>query len=342
LLERYNAANGRSATRGWVYVEGTPYDFGDLHNDIWEDKDGAFSDWVKVARAAQEDFPTGKILWPERFPAAELANIRKEMGEWMFSAQYLMKCIPEGDGLCDTKDVIFIPQEVISNILPTLRLHVTIDTSNMDPMKRGDYTVLTVGGFDRDGRLYIVDCRCGRFSPEAVVDMIFYFQKQYPHIIDYKMEADVHACMILPHLQRETSKRAVYPIVTPIKRDTQVSKQTRIKGLRPWFKQGIIRFNANLSLQVRQELLSEIAKFPSQSSGVHDDILDTLADLMQDGEGGVTLDVIADSPDMKFNQFGRQRPQNKFLGFAEEGVAKWLYGNEEANSVLRSQMTGVL
>jgi len=88
LLERYNAANGRPATRGWVYVEGTPYDFGDLHNDILEDKDGSYSDWVKVAKPAQDDYPNESILWPERFPAQELAKTRLEMGEWMF-------CTPE-------------------------------------------------------------------------------------------------------------------------------------------------------------------------------------------------------------------------------------------------------
>ena len=54
------------------------------------------------------------------------------------------------------------------------------------------------------------------------------------------------------------------------------------------------------------------------------------------------MDVIADSPDMKFAGFGTPRPQNRFLGFGEEGVSRWLYGNDEANSMERSGMTGVL
>lgn len=131
-------------------------------------------------------------------------------------------------------------------------------------------------------------------------------------------------------------------MIYPIKRDTHTSKQHRIRGLRPWFKQSIIRFSQDIPLNTKNELMDEVAQFPSQSSGVHDDILDTLADLMQNQEGdGVTYDVVADLPDEKFSQFGRQRGVDRFLGFGENGVAQWLYGPDPSGEQKRYP-TGVM
>ena len=322
LLERYSAKDGYPATRGFTFVEGTPYDFGDLHNKLMADKT-----WQKVIKPAQEDYPFGKILWPSRFPQEELDRMCKK-NQWLFSAQYLMKCVPQGDGLCDPKDVAFVKPEVIGSLMPTLRMHCTIDLAGMEVGRSGDYTVLTIGGFDRDGRLYIVDIRRGHFPPEEVIAHIFDIHHRYPQIIDFKIEKDAHARVLLPFLQREMSKLQRFPIMVPLKRDNHKSKQDRIRALRPWFKTGIIRFSGAIKESTQLELLSEIGKFPSQSYGVHDDILDTLADMMQNSEGGVTDDVVADAPDMKFAFFGKPRPKDRFLGFGEGGVAEWLYGND--------------
>lgn len=326
LLERYSARDGYPASKGFTYVEGTPYVFGDLHDMMLNNKEGLGEGYAKVWKPAAENYPTGKILWEARFPLVELEALRKRMGDWMFSSQYLMKCVPDGDGLCDPRDVAFVPGEHIRALLPRLRLHCTVDLAGMEPTKRGDYTVLTVGGFDHDGRLYIPEIHCGNYSPEQVIDLIFAIHRKYPNI-DFKVEKDAHARVLLPFLQREMSKRGRYPIVIALPRDTHTSKQHRIRGLRPWFKGGIIRFNNDLPISTKQELLDEIAQFPSESAGIHDDILDTLADQMQNADGdGVTYDVCADaSPDVT-SQFGQPRPRDRFMGFGEQGIAQWLYG----------------
>jgi predicted phage terminase large subunit-like protein len=253
-----------------------------------------------------------------------------------------MKCIPPTDGLCDPRDVVFVPVDVIRQLLPRLRLHVTIDLHGMEQSRDSDFTAMTLGGFDRDGRLYIIDCKLGRFTPEEVIKNIFELHRDYPQIIDFKIEKDAHARVLLPFLQREMSKRQRFPTVWPIPRDTHTSKKHRIRGLRPWFKAGILVFSQGLSAFVKTELLTEVARFPSESAGVHDDILDTLADQMQNQEGGLNVDVVADPPDIKTSIFGQQRPRERFMGFREgDGVSQWLYGNDEKEDGPRS-MTGVL
>ncbi len=256
------------------------------------------------------------------------------------SAQYLMKCVAQGDGLCDPKEIKFLSHSIVRELLPRLRLQCIIDLAGMEKTRDGDDTVLTVAGFDRDGRAIVPEIHCGQFAPEEVIGLMFDIKRRYPSLICFKIEKDSHARVLLPFLQREMSKRNIYLSIIEIKRDTHTSKQQRIRGLRPWLKNSLITFSDAIPLTTKQKLLDQVAQFPSQSSGVHDDILDTLADAMQDGEGGVTVDVVADPPDMKFGQFGVQRPPDRFLGFGEAGVSRWLYG-EDGKQDVRS-MTGLL
>lgn len=304
---------------GWIDVEGTRYDFGDLYGRLIDS--GTYR--ILIRPRVDED-----TVWPARFPVTELQRIEKEVGPYIFSCQYRNQPIPPEGGLCDPKEIVFIPRAVIRRLLPTLRIHCTIDLHGLEPARNdNDATALTVHGFDNDGRMYVFDIRHGRFTPHEVIWHIFNIHAMYPQLVDFKIEKDAHARVLLPFLQREASKRQRFPIVIPIKRDTHIAKQQRIKGLQSWFKAGIIRFAEDLV--PKTALVLEIMQFPSQSSGVHDDILDTLADAMQNQEGGVTDDVISSPYLDPREMFGLERPRNRFLGFAEGGSEEWLYGNEQ-------------
>ena len=316
LLERADV----SPYHGWTDVEGTRYDFGDLYGRLLQS-----GTWRTLVRPRDGE----ETVWPARFPVSELKRIEKEVGPQIFSAQYRNRPVPPEGGLCDPKDIVFVPRAAIANILPVLRLHGTIDLHGLEPAKNdNDATALTVHGFDRDGRMYVIDIRHGRFTPDQVIWHVFNIHQRYPSLIDFKIEKDAHARVLLPFLQREMTKRGRFPVVVPIKRDTHVSKQQRIRGLQPWFKSGIIRFADDLG--PKTELILEIMQFPSQSSGVHDDILDTLADAMQnsEGDGGVNVDVCADPYFDPKQMFGMEKPRDRFLGFGPGGEEQWLYGNE--------------
>jgi predicted phage terminase large subunit-like protein len=254
------------------------------------------------------------------------------------NCQYKNKPIPPEGGLCDASNIVFLSRRIISDLQPMLRLHCTIDLHGMEPASNdNDFTVLNVHGFDRDGRLYVVDIRRGRFTPDQVIWHVFDIHARFPRIVDYKIEKDAHARVLLPFLQREASKRQRFPTMVPIKRDTHTSKQQRIKGLQPWFKSGIIRFADDLAC--KSDIILEIMQFPSQSSGVHDDILDTLADAMQNQEGGVTDDVVSSQWFDPREIFGHEKPRDRFNGFNDDGSENWLY--DSGQKAVRSP-TGVM
>jgi hypothetical protein len=83
-------------------------------------------------------------------------------------------------------------------------------------------------------------------------------------------------------------KRGVRLPIVEIKRDNRTSKQQRIKGLQPFLANGAIRFASNMGHW--DKLKRQVLYFPKYT---HDDILDTMADALQNREGGITHEVMA-------------------------------------------------
>lgn len=327
LLERSKIA----PHHGWKDVEGTRYDFGDLYGKLIDSKS------YSVTLRPRDDEET---VWPERFPPEELKRIEKETGAYQYSCQMRNKPIPPEGGLCDPSEIVFVPRPVLAGIVPRLRLHCTVDLHGLEPAKNdNDFTVLNVHGFDADGRLYIVDVRRGRFTPSIFVWHWFDIMNRYPRLVDFKVEKVILWAALKATLQAEMQKRQKFACIVEIKRDTHTSKQQRIRGLQPWFKSGRIRFADDLV--PKSDILLEIMQFPSQSSGVHDDVLDTCADALQNEEGGTNVDVIPDYAEDPLARFGKERPRDRFMGFGENGVQQWLYGTEGDEREVRS-VTGVL
>jgi predicted phage terminase large subunit-like protein len=326
---------------GWMYVEGTPYDFSDLYNTIQDEEARRPADEHQWRVLVGDCFkPDNSALWATRLPLSKLRQLEIELGPYIFNCQYRCKPVPMGTGLASPAQIRFKPWPVLKTLLPMLRLHVTIDVAGMDPQSEGDYTVITLAGFDRDGRIYILEINRGHFSPFEVIEIIFKLHAAYPRIFDFKIEKDAHARVLLPFLQRECAKRQKFPNMVPMRRDNRVSKQHRIRGLQPWFAADppIIHFSD--SINCRADLISEITRFPAYS---HDDILDTLADQMQNREGdGVTADVYPDAPRETIPTAGPAALRSRFIGF-EPGTGRELWSDKPWVSDLggRDMRTGL-
>lgn len=312
---------------GWQIIEGTPYDFSDLYGekiDAWKKGD---KEWKVLVQGAELDEEKQITLWPTRFPWSELKAIQKEMGDYMYSCQYLCKPINPTGGLATQEQIKFIPRSYLRQLLPALRKHVTIDLHGMEAKDTSDYTVITLAGFDRDGRCFVLDIKRGHFTPFQVINLIFAIYSAYPDIVDFKIEKDAHARVLLPFLQREMSKRGRFPNIIAIPRSNQVSKKNRIWGLQPWFQGKVIVFADDIDCRI--DLIHEITSF-SNTSREHDDILDTLADQMQNREGGVMGDIIP-TPSYA-SSIPYEPPVDRFMGFDPiSREARWMRDQWESN-----------
>lgn len=337
LLERGPCA----PYHGWTDVEGTRYDHSDLYGDIILnlEKNPTEDTTTLIGKAIKDD---GSSLWPERFPKEELDAIMRQHGVWLFNSQYQNNPVDSIDGLCPEDKIQFFPRDMANRLLPYLRLHVTIDLHGMEPQtETNDSTVLTLAGFDRDGRMLVIDIQKGHFSPHQVIDHIFDLYRRYPQIIDFKIEKEAHARVLLPFLQREMFKRNLYPVMVAIKRDNRTSKQHRIRALQPWFQTAIIRFCEDITCKT--DLIQEIVGFPRYN---HDDILDTLADQMRNRDDAQNYDVIPNAPRTQPQIGGGSLPGYftgpKFLEFdPTTGKQRWSGDAEDAGSQYYDPKLGI-
>lgn len=295
LLDSYTNPDGGEPLVGWRDVIGTPWDFSDLYQVIQNGEEQLVEEERQfniVKRSAAPNWNSGTTpetkgpyLWPERLGYKQLRAIENDptAGPQILSSQYLMNPIVAGKGLIDNiKSIIWVPRKEMNEILPKLSLYAALDLAGMDSEARGgdnDYTCLSVGGFNTDGRLYVPYILYGRPTTDEVIEWVFQVFQRFPRLIKLKVEKEAHARVLLPFLKKEMARRQQFPNISAEPRSNQQSKKDKIKGLRPWFVSGDIRFAADLPC--RTALETEIKGFPKFR---HDDILDTLTDLMFEGK----------------------------------------------------------
>lgn len=288
LLEKYNTDDHEKPLKGWTDMVGTPWDFSDLYqvrrNDHAARRTKGLPDSFNlVVRSAAPNWPLGPFLWPERMGYTALKEIEDDptKGPAQLAAQYLMNPIVAGQGLIDdVKQLIWTPEKVMDQLLPRMSLYAALDVAGMEDVKGNDtdFTVLTIGGF-ANARLYIPFMLYGRPTVEEVIEWIFSVFDKYPGIVKLKIQKQALERVLLATLRREMSARNRFLPIQAEPADNQQSKKSKIRGLRPWFQAGNIRFSD--SLPYRTAIETEIKGFPKFR---HDDILDTLTDLMHEGK----------------------------------------------------------
>lgn len=313
--------------RGWWYLVGTTYDFSDAYATVLDEEakkevktyfvykqsaiiEGELNkELCKADCEFKEPHPIYKhckVLWPSRLPPEGLIAIAEDplQGWGVLSSQYLMNPIPDKAGLVESQDqIVWVPPKVIRELYAYLSLHVTVDLAGMEPstnkLADNDYTVINLHGFGHDGTLYVLSVMRGRYTPDEVIEMLFKLYQIHPRLVDIKIEKDAHWRVLKPFMKRDQVRKQKFLPIVDIHRDNRTAKQQRIKGLQPWFSNGSIKFADNQPHKLA--IINEIMRFPKYA---HDDILDTIADAMQNREGGIVSDVL---PQEKPNMMGGAR-----------------------------------
>jgi hypothetical protein len=337
--------------RGWMHVIGTRYNHSDLYGRILQQENEATNKtWNVVVRSAIQEVKGERFaLWPERMSLKALDDERASTSAFTFASQYLQNPIGEGQGLIsEEKDISFAPRSVLDELRPRLREFVTVDMASLEDVKhnRSDFTVIEHAGWDRDGRLHMIDLRHGRMTESQFLDHIFDVARNSPQIIYFKFQKDLISSTFRPVLEREMAKRGIFFAIEWVSVAGRNKIQDRIQHLEPLFRGKNIRFyeplcpsmNADGNRLLRIRLVDELLKFPYYA---HDDILDAMSDfLMHRNEFGA--DSLPNAPGV----YGSTEPRpfghngyEPFGGFKNE-MDRLIFGTIDDKEYEKSSVTG--
>ena len=227
-----------------------------------------------------EDTPYGpmKLWYPEKFTVAELLDIRGQ-GVSEFAANYLIDPLPA--------DTAYFPREqMLPHIVPRSEcppIEEMWKVMTVDPAisKRGhaDYSAIATVGFDRQGLMWILDLRRGRWHEHELIDQIYDAWARTPGIQSIGFETEGFQQIFRSLFVIEGEKRGHFLPVMKLARDTQIKKHTRIRALEPWWAKGEIRILRDV--RALEDFLEEAERWRPDRDNAHDDLLDAVVDTIQ-------------------------------------------------------------
>lgn len=210
----------------------------------------------------------GKPIWPERFSLEGLAELKIDLGNYIYSCQYLNNPIPEEDAhfkISQIKPIadLFIPTNVNN--------FVAVDLAD-EETTRGDYCAITVASFDDSGKMYVREIQRGHFT---ILDMLEKIQLVCNRWDPLRVGIEITAFQkaIYKFYKRDASIKG-YNIPWDERERGKTSKFKRTLGLQPRVERGDFFYEENM--ENHEWMIEEMTTFPLST---HDDILDTLVDL---------------------------------------------------------------
>jgi predicted phage terminase large subunit-like protein len=248
--------------------------------------DSSSDPWVVVSlpAIAEEEDPIGRqpgeALWPERYPIDELHRIKRQIGEYWFSALYQQQPQPSEGGLLKRDWLHYYDHP-----LPTESDHFHVYQGwdlAISEKDSADYTVCTTIGYDTIKRLfYVLDWYRDQIDfPTQVKKVLELYHKFKPVVVGIEDVA----------YQRALPQAVLDKQLLPIRQVGRVrDKVTRIISRFTYFEQG------RVLLPEGHECLGDFEReyvyFPQ---GRYDDMLDSLELALGlvrlDGGGYATLD----------------------------------------------------
>ncbi len=234
----------------WVKGEGKESD----EKGIWE-----VVRFPAIATENEKYRKKGEALWSEKYDLAELGKIKKAIGLMDFSALYQQNPI---DVEAQTfKDNWFRYWKAIPN---KVRYFTAVDPAISQKTRADESVVLTVAR-DVHDNVYVMEYFHKKVDPSALIAEIFRQQAKYNSKVG--VESQQYQYSLVHYMKQEQQKMGKYINVIPVRQTA--NKETRILGLEPFYRNGMIFHPPGGS----DALEDQLKRFPN---GKHDDIIDAL------------------------------------------------------------------
>lgn len=240
---------------------GTRWSFDDPYGRIIEDKETLYKIYV---RKILEPDSTGRMvsIFPERFSKSEIIKIKKNLGNYLFSGQYMNDPLSE-------EDQVFKPSwfkyyhELPDTMIRSMDRVAFVDPAISDSTK-ADYTAFVVLGATPGG-IYVLDAFRRRMNPGEIIETIFSLHKKWT-LRKFGVETISFQKALAFFLNRTMQARREYIPIEEVGRDGNVTKEMRIRGMQP-----IVQYCNFYIRKDMEELVDEMLRFPRNS---HDDLVD--------------------------------------------------------------------
>lgn len=224
-----------------------------------------------IAVKDEEHRKAGEALWADYFTLENLEKTKRDIGIYEWSSLYQQSPVLQ-------EDQEFRPHWILRRSRDEVfkrntRKFLTIDTA-VSQKESADFTGVVKNYVDSENKWNVSAFR-KRMSPAELIEFLFssYERERFEKI---GIEKTVYLLTIKPFLDEEMRKRNVFlPVVELLHNQTQ--KETRIRGLIPRYEsKSVIHIDGETA-----ELEEELFSFPK---GLHDDIVDALAYMLQIAE----------------------------------------------------------
>lgn len=304
---------------GEIIDIGTRWHNDDTFSEIFEKE----MDYYDVmVRQIVED---GKLIFPKKFnkkfdavkknwmhvdyPCLDyVTHLKKSMTTAEYSAQYMNQPI-------DEENQIFKPTyfKTYKERPERLFVSMTIDPA-ISEKQSADHFAINVSGMDEHYKIYVLDTLKGRWKVSESIDNIFTtYNKWHPSVVG--LETVAYQKALKSWLEEKMRERGTYFPITELRRNTNESKEFRIKALEPFYREGMI-FHAPWMKSLESELL----QFPK---GKYDDEIDALAsqlDLLVPGDSQLSAGIPAGCWEAAFQEARKfNRPYDSFFHESANG-----------------------
>jgi predicted phage terminase large subunit-like protein len=285
---------------GLIIVIGTRWHLDDVYQYIIDNESEYYD--ISVRKVIEQ----GRIIFPKKFQkqfnaqtkgwesvdfhCEDYINYLKKRPSEEFSSQYMNDPI-------DSTNAIFKKDyfKYYERRPERLFVSMTIDPA-ISEKQSADYFAINVSGMDENYKIYVLDTIKGHWKVAESIDNIFTtYQKWHPSVVG--LETIAYQKALKSWLEEKMRERGVFFPITELRRNTNESKEFRIKALEPFYRDGLV-FHAPWMKSLEQELL----QFPK---GKHDDEIDALAsqlDLLVPGDSQSSAGIPEGSWEAAFQQ----------------------------------------
>lgn len=223
-----------------------------------------------IAEQDEKHRKKGEALWENRFPLSELKQKQNVIGPYDWESLYQQNPIPSEKAEFKREFFRYFEEKEIEN--KDLQVFVAVDLAISKGETANNSSIQVVGKNRNEPEWYLLEENTGRLDPGQVIEYLFHLKNKYQHKLSrVGIETVAYQKSLLYFLTEEMKKRQSYFDIVELK--AKGEKETRIRGLIPLYKAGIIYHNTHCN-----EFEHELLTFPV---GKLDDRIDALAYIPQ-------------------------------------------------------------